>query len=246
MLEPMTVRDIQAIQDAVAEYWPNVRWVETTGSTNADLLKEGDPGTVLIADEQTAGKGRLGRHWVSPKGSQLAMSMVVEVPDEVPPFGLLSIAPGVAVTDVVPQARLKWPNDVQIGGKKIAGILSALDLPRVIVGIGINVAMRTEDLPVETATALNLEGLDVDFDDFTADILLAMGKRLNQWREGDPQLLEDYRAVCSTIGQHVRLEMREGEETVTGTVTGVNDQGEVLIDGSAFSVGDVHHLRPTS
>ena len=243
----MSVRNVQRIQDEVAEYWPNVRWVESTGSTNADLLNDNAaPGTVLIADEQTAGKGRLGRQWVTPKGSQLAMSMVVEVPETPPPFGLLSIAPGVAVTDVVPQARLKWPNDVQIGGKKIAGILSALDMPRVIVGIGINVAMRPEDLPVETATALNLEGLDVDFDDFTADVLRAMGKRLNQWREGDPQLLEDYRAVCSTIGQSVRLEMREGEETVTGTVTGVNDQGEVLIDGSAYSVGDVHHLRPTS
>lgn len=79
MLEPMTVRDIQAIQDAVAEYWPDVRWVESTGSTNADLLKDGEPGTVLIADEQTAGKGRLDRQWVSPKGTQLAMSMVVEV-----------------------------------------------------------------------------------------------------------------------------------------------------------------------
>ena len=246
MLEPMTVRDIQAIQDAVAQYWPDVRWVESTGSTNADLLKDGRPGTVLIADEQTDGKGRLGRHWVSPKGAQLAMSMVVEVDGTPPPFGLLSIAPGVAVTDVVPQAQLKWPNDVQIGGKKIAGILSALDMPRVIVGIGINVAMRAEDLPVETATALNLEGIDVDFDDFTTDILLAMGERLTQWRDGDPQLLEDYRAVCTTIGQQVRLEMREGEETVTGTVTGVNEEGEVLIDGSAYAVGDVHHLRPTS
>ena len=150
-----------------------------------------------------------------------------------------------AVTDVVPQAQLKWPNDVQIGGKKIAGILSALDMPRVIVGIGINVAMRPEDLPVETATALNLEGIDVDFDEFTADILAAMGRRLKQWQERDPQLLEDYRKVCSTIGQQVRLELREGEETVRGLVTGINDEGEVLIDDTPFSVGDVHHLRPT-
>ncbi len=136
MLERMTVRDIQAIQDAVAEYWPDVRWVETRGSTNADLLADSSagPGTVLIADEQTGGKGRLGRTWMSPKGAQLAMSMVVEVPQNPQAFGLLSIAPGVAVTDVLPQARLKWPNDVQIEGKKIAGILSALDTNRVIVG----------------------------------------------------------------------------------------------------------------
>ena len=94
--------------------------------------------------------------------------------------------------------------------------------------------------------ALNLEGLEVDFDDFATDILLAMGERLAQWRDGDPQLLEDYRAVCATIGQQVRLELREGEEAVTGTVTGVSDEGEVLIDGVAYSVGDVHHLRPAS
>ena len=239
----MSVRDIQRIQEAVAEYWPDVEWVETTGSTNADMVARGEPGAVLIADEQTEGKGRLGRTWVSPKGAQLAMSMVVEVPDPSPAFGLLSIAPGVAVTDVLPEAKLKWPNDVQIGGKKIAGILSALDLPKVVVGIGINVAMRAEDLPTETSTALNLQGIDVDFDDFAIDILTAMGRRLTQWRERDPQLLEDYRKVCSTIGQQVRIELHDG--SVTGTVSGVNDDGEVLIDGTAYAVGDVFHLRPS-
>ena len=238
----MSVRYISRIQEAVAEYWRDVRWVETTGSTNADMLAHGEPGTVLIADEQTDGKGRLGRHWVSPKGSQLAMSMVLDASKHPGDFGLLSIAPGVAVTDVVPEAQLKWPNDVQIRGKKIAGILSGLDMPRAVVGIGINVAMRPEDLPVETATALNLEGIEVDFDDFTIDILTAMGQRFGQWRDGDPQLLEDYRRVCSTIGQEVRIELHNG--TVTGTVDGINDAGEVIIDGTAYAVGDVHHLRP--
>lgn len=243
----MSIKDVQAVQDAVAEYWPDVRWVESTGSTNADMLREGEPGTVLIADEQTDAKGRLGRQWVTPKGSQLAMSMVLDASEHPADFGLLSIAPGVAVTDVVPEAQLKWPNDVQIRGKKIAGILSGLDMPKVVVGIGINVVMRPEDLPVETATALNLEGIDVDFDDFTIDILNAMGRRLTQWREGDPQLLEDYRKVCATIGQRVRLELRttDDEGEVTGIVDGINDQGEVLIDGTPYAVGDVHHLRPS-
>lgn len=242
----MGVRDVNRIQEAVAEYWRDVRWVESTGSTNADMLAHGEPGTVLIADEQTEGKGRLGRHWVSPKGSQLAMSMVLDVSEQPGHFGLLSIAPGVAVTDVLPEAQLKWPNDVQIRGKKIAGILSALDLPRAVVGIGINVAMRPEELPVETATALNLEGIDVDFDDFTIDVLTAMAQRLGQWKDGDPQLLADYRKVCSTIGQDVRIELRTSDDTgaVTGHVDGVTDEGEVLIDGRAFAVGDVHHLRP--
>lgn len=243
----MSVRDIQRIQDAVAEYWPDVRWVASTGSTNADLLKDGEPGTVLIADEQVDAKGRLGRHWVSPKGAQLAMSMVVDNrngADKLLNFGLLSIAPGLAVTDVVPEAQLKWPNDVQIRGKKIAGILSALDLPKVVVGIGINVALREDELPTPTSTALNLEGIQVEFDDFAIDILTAMGQRFAQWKESDPQLLEDYRAVCTTIGQHVRLELHDRQ--VHGVVEGVNEAGEVIIDGTAYAVGDVHHLRPTS
>ena len=243
----MSVSDIQRIQDAVAEYWPDVRWVASTGSTNADLLKDGEPGTVLIADEQVDAKGRLGRHWVSPKGAQLAMSMVVDNrngADELLNFGLLSIAPGLAVTDVVPEAQLKWPNDVQIRGKKIAGILSALDLPKVVVGIGINVALREDELPTPTSTALNLEGIQVEFDDFAIDILTAMGQRFAQWKESDPQLLEDYRAVCTTIGQHVRLELHDRQ--VHGVVEGVNEAGEVIIDGTAYAVGDVHHLRPSS
>ena len=170
------------------------------------------------------------------------MSMVIDAGTDPNHFGLLSIAPGVAVTDVVPQARLKWPNDVQIGGKKIAGILSNLALPNVVVGIGINVNFREEQLPVDTATALNLEGIDVDFDDFTIEILRAMGHRLGQWQDRDPQLLADYRKVCSTIGQTVRMELHDRD--VHGRVDGVNDNGEVIIDGTAYSVGDVHHLRP--
>ena len=238
----MNAEELSRLQRGVEKYWPVVRWVETTGSTNDDLLNKGEPGTVLIAGEQTASRGRLGRKWVSPKGAQLAMSMVLPIDDNPPPFGLLSIAPGVAVTDVVPQAQLKWPNDVQIGGKKLAGILSGLADGRVVVGIGINVNFRPEQLPVDTATALNLEGIDVDFDEFTIDILRAMGRRLKQWQDGDPQLLSDYRKVCSTIGQTVRMELHDRD--VHGVVDGINEHGEVIIDGTAYSVGDVHHLRP--
>ena len=238
----MNAEELSRLQRGVEKYWPVVRWVETTGSTNDDLLNKGEPGTVLIAGEQTASRGRLGRKWVSPKDAQLAMSMVLPIDDNPPPFGLLSIAPGVAVTDVVPQAQLKWPNDVQIGGKKLAGILSGLADGRVVVGIGINVNFEREQLPIPTATALNLEGIDVDFVDFTTQVLCAMGERFAQWQQRDPQLLADYRKVCSTIGQHVRIELHDGE--AIGTVDGVNDEGEVIIDGTAYSVGDVHHLRP--
>ncbi len=226
--------------------WRDVRWVESVGSTNALLLATGKPGDVLIADEQTAGRGRMGRTWVTPKGSQLCFSALISI-DEVERAGLIPLAAGLAVTDVVPDANLKWPNDVLLGGKKLAGILTEAELntpqPRVVVGVGLNVAWRREDLPVDTATSLNLEGRDVEWDRFAADTLLALGERMRQWRDNDPQLLGDYRASCVTIGQLVRLQRPNGD--VAGVVDGVTETGEVIIDGVAFSAGDVTHLRPT-
>ena len=246
-LARMTVQNIQFIQDEVAEVWRDVRWAESVGSTNAELLADGQPGDVLIADEQTAGRGRMGREWVTPKGSQLCLSALVEA-EPADRIGLLPLATGLAVTDVVPQGRLKWPNDVLVGDKKLAGILAEADFngetPRVVVGVGINVAWRREELPVDNATSLNLEGVEVEWDQFAADVLLALGRRFEQWRTGDAQLLEDYRAICATIGQPVRLERAGGD--VEGVVEGVSDTGEILIDGTAYSAGDVTHLRPAS
>ncbi|SDM13512.1 BirA family transcriptional regulator, biotin operon repressor / biotin-[acetyl-CoA-carboxylase] ligase [Corynebacterium mycetoides] len=243
----MTVKDIQRIAAEVVDSWLDVSWVESVGSTNTELMATGAPGSVLIADEQTAGKGRMGREWVSPKGSALALSALVDAPADTN-LALASLAAGLAITDIIPSAELKWPNDALLGGKKFAGILSEADLsgetPRVVVGIGINAAWRAEDLPVEGATSLNLEGIDIDFDEFTIDLLRALAIRLGQWRDGAPELLEDYRAVCSTIGREVRLERQDG--AVEGTVEGVNDAGEIIIDGAAYSAGDVTHLRPTN
>lgn len=245
MLAGMTVKDIERIATEVADYWTDVNWVASVGSTNTELLASGEPGNVLIADQQTAGKGRMGREWVSPAGAVLSLSALVDAPTT-DTLGLASLAAGLAVTDVVPEAELKWPNDVLLGGKKFAGILSEADLagqcPRVVIGIGVNVAWRAADLPVDTATSLNLEGIDVDFDEFTIDLLRALSIRVQQWRDADPQLLADYRAACSTIGRSVRLQRPDGD--VEGTVDGVSDGGEILIDGTAFSAGDVTHLRP--
>ena len=148
----------------------------------------------------------------------------------------------------MPQAELKWPNDALLNGKKFAGILSEADITgdsrRVVVGIGINAAWRAEDLPVDNATSLNLEGIEIDFDEFTIDLLRALATRLEQWQTGDGKLLENYRAVCSTIGKTVRLERHGGD--VEGTVEDVTDVGEILIEGTAYSAGDVTHLRPAN
>ena len=281
----MTVSDLARIQDAVASSWPKVRYVETTGSTNADMVKDGEAGMVLIADEQTASKGRLNRTWVTPKGAQLAMSMVIDAGQDPNHFGLLSIAPGVAVTDVVPQARLKWPNDVHIDGNKLCGILAeagpvgqafkaapkteltkvevgkaevnkaevnkaevnkavggAAPSARVVVGMGINVTLTREDLPIEKATSLALEGRDTDRTELAITVLKNLRRRIVQWENQDPQLLRDYRAVCSSLGQEVRLETPSGD--VTGHVDEIGEDGRIMVAGEYYSAGDVTHLRP--
>ncbi|GAB3087734.1 biotin--[acetyl-CoA-carboxylase] ligase [Corynebacterium aquatimens] len=239
----MTVRDVQRIQTDVAQWWTQVEFVESTESTNTDLLASGTPGSVLLADEQVGGKGRKGRVWTAPKGSSLIVSVCVEASPE---LGIASLAAGVAVTDVIPTATLKWPNDVLLGEKKVAGILSEADFsgdaPRVVVGIGVNVAFRQEELPVDTATSLNLEGIDVDWDQFAVDLLIALGQRLNQWATEPEALLADYRAVCSTIGKNVTIDTGAG--TVEGLVEAVDKHGCVVVDGTSFSAGDVTHLRP--
>lgn len=228
-----------------------IDYVESTGSTNADLMDSaaGDM-TVLIAGEQTAGKGRLGRTWVSPRGGQFICSIALVVGDaDVERLGTLPLAVGVALTDALPRAELKWPNDVLIDGRKLVGIL-AEGSPlndgsfRVVVGFGLNAGLTRDQLPVENATSLAVEGIAFDMTELAESVLRGVEKRLGQWRDADPELLADYRQVCATIGRRVRLETPQGD--VFGLVDDVADDGRVVVDGQAYSAGDVTHLRPES
>ncbi|WIM68243.1 biotin--[acetyl-CoA-carboxylase] ligase [Corynebacterium breve] len=236
----MTQIDIETVRSRVQGHWSSVEYVDSIGSTNTELLSRGTPGAVLIAGEQTAGKGRLGRPWQSPRGTQFAFSMLIDAPS-VQDIGLIPLTAGLAVTDVITQARLKWPNDVQIDGKKLAGILAEADFsgdkPHVVVGIGLNVALEKKDLPVENATSLLLEGIEYDWTALATDLLNALGRRLSE-----PLDLDAYRAVCSTIGQNVRLIAPGGD--VYGVAEDVSPTGEIIVDGTPYSAGDVTHLRP--
>lgn len=226
-----------------------IDFVDSTGSTNADLLA-GPPGhgRVLLAGEQTAGRGRLGRAWASPRGGQLICSVGLVIDAEaVSRLGTLTLAVGVALTDAIDRAELKWPNDVLIDGRKLVGILAeAAPLDdgsyHVVVGFGLNTRLTREQLPVAHATSLLLEGDDRDPTALAAAVLGAVDKRLGQWAAHDASLLDDYRGVCSTIGKAVRLEMPTG--TITGTVDDVGDDGRISVDGTFYSAGDVTHLRP--
>lgn len=290
----MTALDLDRIREAVADDFAVIEYTESTGSTNTDLMQADKvaDGTVLLANEQLAGKGRLGRHWVSPAGSQLIFSVLI-LPDSLDHLGTLPLAAGLAVTDSVEGAVLKWPNDVHIGGKKLCGILAeagpvgeafksapktevskaevakaevskaevnkaeinktevapktqAANPPsaRVVVGMGINVTLTREELPIEAATSLALEGLDTDRTELAITVLKNLRRRINQWEQQDPQLMADYRKVCSSIGQEVRLEAPTGD--VTGTVEGVADDGRINVGGEYYSAGDVIHLRPAA
>jgi BirA family transcriptional regulator, biotin operon repressor / biotin---[acetyl-CoA-carboxylase] ligase len=143
--------------------WREVRVVEKTGSTNADLLAEARSGAaeglVLVAEAQTSGRGRMGRRWVSPPRRSLTFSVLLRPAMPVGLLGWLPLLAGVAVASALERtagvdARLKWPNDVLVDGAKIAGILAERWGNAVVIGTGINVLQQRGELPVPTATSL--------------------------------------------------------------------------------------------
>ena len=277
----MTALDLERIRTALADDFTTIDFVEKTGSTNTDLMQATNvaDGTVLLADEQLSGKGRLGRTWTAPAGSQVIFSVLL-LPESLEHLGTLPLAAGLAVTDSIEGTVLKWPNDVHIDGNKLCGILaeagpvgqafkaapkteltklevgkaevnkaevnkavgSAAPSARVVVGMGINVTLTREDLPIEKATSLALEGRDTDRTELAITVLKNLRRRIVQWENQDPQLLCDYRAVCSSLGQEVRLETPSGD--VTGHVDEIGEDGRIMVAGEYYSAGDVTHLRP--
>jgi len=245
--------------------WTSIEAVASTGSTNADLLARGGrEGQVLVAERQTAGRGRAGRTWVSLPGTSLTFSVLLR-PASVPPAarGWLPLLTGVAVAAAVRSAAgvaavLKWPNDVLVGERKLAGIL-AEQTPAgdaVVVGVGLNVATRSAALPVSPtglpATSLLVEGADVAREKLLIEILSSLEREYLAFRANpDPArcgLLAAYRAACGTLGRAVRVELPAGR-VLTGTAENIDANGRLLVrpaEGTAaiaVSAGDVIHLR---
>ncbi|XRQ05740.1 biotin--[acetyl-CoA-carboxylase] ligase [Actinomadura welshii] len=256
--------------------WRDVRVVDETGSTNADLAvraAEGAPeGTVLVTEVQTAGRGRQGRTWAAPPRSGLMFSMLLRPDVPVPALGWAPLLTGVSVAvavrrmtawaqegerflsggDVAVDARLKWPNDLMVGERKLAGILAEKVDGALIVGVGLNVGLREAELPVETATSLAIEGAPLSD---RAPLLRAILREFATWyREwtalgGDPErsgLRTAYKDLCATLGRRVRVEL-PGAETLAGTARDVDGAGRLVVAGSggdtAVSAGDVVHVR---
>lgn len=240
------------------------RWVDETGSTNADLLEEaraGAPEQVLGAEHQTAGRGRLGRSWTAPPGTSLLCSILVRPGAGVDPH-LVTTALGLAAADAIEEVTgqrigIKWPNDLVAGtsaapdDRKLAGVLAEANVvggvvDAVVVGIDINVNWP-EVLPEElagSATSLrHLVGREVD----RTALVVAMLRRLES-HLADPSGVRD--AVLwrsATVGRSVRIERAGGD--LVGTATGLTADGRLLVEAGGttheIAVGDVIHLRPT-
>jgi BirA family biotin operon repressor/biotin-[acetyl-CoA-carboxylase] ligase len=261
--------------------WSKFDVREETGSTNADAAAAaaaGAPeGLVVVAESQTAGRGRRDRQWTSPPRAGLTVSVLLR-PDctersegregmprrpGVPAsaFGWLPLLAGVALVEAVArigevEAALKWPNDLLIDDRKCAGILAEVSGDAVVIGIGVNVSTRADELPETTgvpATSLLLAGAaNTDRSPLLRALLRSMARWYEGWREagGDAEmcgLLAAYQRHCSTIGRRVRVLLPGGGER-TGEAVTVDSGGQLVIrteEGAEFrvSAGDVLHVR---
>ncbi|WP_433661917.1 biotin--[acetyl-CoA-carboxylase] ligase [Nocardia sp. CA-128927] len=243
-------------------FFRHIEVVESTGSTNADLIaRAGEPDAdraVLLAEAQEQGRGRHARTWVSPPRAQISMSLLVRL-DGIEPavLGWLPLLTGIAVVDALRatadvNANLKWPNDVLIDGRKVAGILAEVatgsEAPAVVVGMGLNVSLAEAELPVPHAISLTIAGAaNADRTLIVQSMLTEFARRFTAWRDAGWQttdLAAAYRDRCATLGVQVRAEL-PGGRTLTGIATDIDDAGRLLIGDQPVSAGDVTHLRAT-
>jgi BirA family biotin operon repressor/biotin-[acetyl-CoA-carboxylase] ligase len=223
-----------------------VEVVPSVGSTNAvvaERARTGEPhGLVIVAEEQTEGRGRLDRSWLSPARAGLTFSVLLRPSVEPELLGWVPLWGGLAVAMAVREhaevdAVLKWPNDVLIEGRKVAGLLAEVADGAVILGIGLNVTTRRAELPHDAATSLALEGAaTTDRETLLKSVLRSLSGVL-----GDRNTTS-YRELCSTLGRQVRVEL-PGDRSVEGTAEAVDDLGRLVVNGTAFAAGDVVHLR---
>jgi len=239
-----------------------VEWKLHVRSTQEELRKtrqEAQDGTVLLAETQDSGRGRLARHWFSPLGG-IWMSLLLK-PTWPKSHQILPLAFGAAVTKAIRATTgistfLKWPNDVTIQSKKLAGILSEAiyegdKLSSLIVGVGVNANVRATMFPKElagTAASLSQElGKDVDRNLLALRILQEMDDTYRVFEAGRRiELLNDVRQVCSTIGKRVDITTTEG--SFQGEAQAVGGSGELIVrlrngETKQFYAGDVAHLR---
>jgi BirA family transcriptional regulator, biotin operon repressor / biotin---[acetyl-CoA-carboxylase] ligase len=272
----------EAVRGALPGFFAPLEVVASLPSTMAragELAAAGAPeGATVVADRQTEGRGRLGRGWVAPPGSSLLLSVVLRPPLPRDAMWLTVAAAGVALAGAVeavaaravavdrgagpelpgPLVGLKWPNDLEVDGRKAAGLLAEAHLGGqpptwVVLGMGVNVAQRREDFPPELAGRATSLALALQAPVDRAALLGAWAERfLEGYRHlaaGEPgPTLAAYRRRLVTLGRRVRAE-RVGAEPVVGTAVDLTATGGLVVQTAsgarvAVLAGDVHHLRP--
>jgi BirA family biotin operon repressor/biotin-[acetyl-CoA-carboxylase] ligase len=273
---PLQQRPLERALLVPGGLWQRLDLRAETGSTNADAAdaaRHDEPeGLVVVAEQQTAGRGRLDRQWVSPPRAGLLLSVLLRPAQAVPElgwvaaprqaYGWLPLLAGVALMEAVQQraeveAALKWPNDLLVKGAKAAGILAEVVGDAVVLGIGLNVTTRADELPAAStgrpATSLLVAGAkNTDRDPLLRALLRGLARWYGGWREagGDAEmcgLLGAYLRGCATIGRDVRVHLPTGDD-LTGEATSVDGYGQLVIrmvDGTErrVSAGDVVHVR---
>ena len=228
--------------------------VEVTGSTQDDLYQLAStdsviPKTILASEYQISGRGRLDRTFTAPPMSALTFSLYIEPKVEREEWSFITLLAGLSVHEALasldPQVSvgIKWPNDLLIGDKKFVGMIAQATKKGIILGIGINVGMTAEELPVENATSLSLEGFsNLDRNDILASIINHFEINLEMW-EHDKSFLAEYRSASVTIGKDVEVTL-PGGELIHSKAIDISNAGALLLeDGSEVTVGDVVHLR---
>ena len=247
----------RALNRALPPPWREVRVLESIGSTNdyvAALARSGEPeGLVVVAEHQFLGRGRLDRTWTSPPRAGLTFSVLLRptVPPSVRAWVpmLLAAVASEALSDRCDlDVVLKWPNDLLVAGRKVGGVLAESTGDAVVVGFGINVALRPGELPRDDATSLAIEtGGVVDRAPVLLVLLRAMGPAYVSWSGDAGEAAERYRRRCDTVGRQVRVTL-PGDRSLDGEATGVDTAGRLVVtsaDGTetAVSAGDVVHVR---
>ncbi|MCI4044355.1 MULTISPECIES: biotin--[acetyl-CoA-carboxylase] ligase [unclassified Streptomyces] len=248
--------------------WTSLEVVESTGSTNTDLAGQArtgaaGEGTVLVAEEQTAGRGRLERTWTAPPRSGLFLSVYLE-PGDIPVerWGWVPLLAGVAAATGLAKSAgvdmsLKWPNDllVSVEGeeRKTGGILGEFAGDGIVVGLGINVSLRADELPAPTAGSLALAGaVSTDRETLLRAVLRSLEDWYGRWKAagGDAAasgLQAAYAAGCATLDRTVRAELPGGKSLV-GEAVAIDGDGRLVLSTEGglqqpVSAGDIVHLR---
>lgn len=264
----MTTGPAYPLASAVASHLDSLASV---GSTNSELVGRAAglaQGSVVVTLDQTAGRGRLDRAWVAPAGRCLAASVLLRPGLPIERYGWFPLLAGLCLAEAIAdllgervgsaeRVAVKWPNDVEVGGRKISGVLAELVPDGVVVGTGVNLTLEVGELPTVVATSLRLEGAAGEAAPLADSLLAGYLRRLldasaalaeaggDAARSG---LIERVRAASSTPGRRVRI-VRAGRADAQALAVDIDADGRLVVrydDGSveALSAGDVTHLRP--